>query len=180
MGEGVAVSSLRVVPASTQGEEVLCCSTMSPSHGTQFSMSFCSVSPFHRLQLFMSCCCVGDCFISCSPSRGGCSRVPTGSQVLGNLLQCRLLSPWVLRACQETAPARACHGSQPALGASGLGLHSCRWISALPLTSSMGTRGTAASPWASQQAQRNLILPASSFTLVSAVIPLMYACSSLL
>jgi len=37
--------------------------------------------------------------------------VPEGSQALpANLLQCRLLSPWGHRSCQDPAPARVSHG----------------------------------------------------------------------
>lgn len=60
-------------------------------------------------------------------------------QVLtANLLHHVLLSPWGNRSCQESAPARAAHGSQPLLC-----IHLWVWVP------SMGCRGiSAASPWA--------------------------------
>jgi len=69
-------------------------SSVSPSHKLQFFMNYSSMGPFHEVQSLRNRLL----------QRGS----PTESQVLpANLLQHRLVSPWVHRSCQEPAPVQA-------------------------------------------------------------------------
>ena len=98
---GVAVSSSLVfsaAPSSSRGGLLtLCaCSSMSPSHGRRFFMTFSNASPSHRVRLFR------DRLLQRGSPRGVTSPTSKPAPAWASAL--------VHRSCQELAPAWAAQG----------------------------------------------------------------------